>query len=304
MDLEHRPKSTASPVLKTPLDHTAKHCVICLDNVAEPCETQPCRHNHFDYLCLITWLQQRATCPICNTTVRQVRYELSEDGEEGKLYEVPSNETGTQGQQGPNSNSGGGGNNSAGRLTRTRPDENGAIRRRRLVYRHRLFSLRVGSNRRQPAASRYRELTPQLFKTDPELLSRARLWLCRELRVFRFLYNDGDSDAPCDVAGDNADQCRPTKAEFLEEYVLAILRTLDTQGSDGQAEKMIREFLGRDNTRLFLHELRAWLRSPCQTLREYDRVVQYARHDGASTITPRLPEGHDAPEHLRSRVRD
>jgi hypothetical protein len=191
-------------------------------------------------------------------------------------------------------------------LTRTRQDEDEAVRRRRHIYRHRLFSLRVGSNRRQPAASRYRELTPQLFKTNPELLSRARMWLRRELRVFRFLYQDSDSDTPRDSTADSDGQCRPTKAEFLEEYVLAILRTLDTQGSTGQAEKMIQEFLGRDNTRLFLHELRAWLRSPCQTLREYDRVVQYARRGDASMITLQSPEDHDAPvaEDLRSRFRE
>jgi hypothetical protein len=50
---------------------------------------------------------------------------------------------------------------------------------------------------------------------------------------------------------------------------------MDMQGSAGQAEEMILEFLGRDNTRLFLHELRAWLRSPCKSLSEWDRVVQY-----------------------------
>ncbi|KAK4038790.1 RING U-box [Parachaetomium inaequale] len=299
MDREPSPKEAAFSV-QPPLDHTTKHCVICLDSVAEPCEAQPCRHGHFDYLCLVTWLQQRATCPICNSTVGQVRYELSEDGKEGKLYEVPANESGTQGQQGSSSSSG----NHAGRLTRTRPYEDEAVRRRRLVYRHRLFSLRVGSNRRQPAASRYRKLTPQLFKTNPELLSRARMWLRRELRVFRFLHPDSDANAPLDVAADSAGQCRPTKAEFLEEYVLAILRTLDTQGSTGQAEEMIQEFLGRDHTRLFLHELRTWLRSPYQTLREWDRVVQYARRADASWIAPQTPEDHDAPVHLRSRLRD
>jgi hypothetical protein len=47
------------------------------------------------------------------------------------------------------------------------------------------------------------------------------------------------------------------------------------QGSAGQAEEMIQELLGRDNTRLVLHELRAWLRSPCTSLSEWDRIVQY-----------------------------
>ena len=39
-------------------------CVICLDSVSERAVASPCRH-HFDFLCLVTWLQQRATCPLC-----------------------------------------------------------------------------------------------------------------------------------------------------------------------------------------------------------------------------------------------
>ena len=39
-------------------------CVICLDSVSERAVASPCRH-HFDFLCLLTWLQQRATCPLC-----------------------------------------------------------------------------------------------------------------------------------------------------------------------------------------------------------------------------------------------
>ena len=56
---------------------------------------------------------------------------------------------------------------------------------------------------------------------------------------------------------------------------MAILKTVDIQGSGGQAEDLIQEFLGRDNTRLFLHELRAWLRSPYISLEDWDRTVQY-----------------------------
>lgn len=56
---------------------------------------------------------------------------------------------------------------------------------------------------------------------------------------------------------------------------MAILKTVDIQGSGGQAEEMLQEFLGRENTRLFLHEMRAWLRSPYMSLDDWDRHVQY-----------------------------
>ena len=156
-----------------------------------------------------------------------------------------------------------------------------------MIYRHQLYSLHVGWNHRQAAnrqaaVSRYHELSPQLFAATPELVSRARLWLRRELRVFRFLYAEDNDGWPQDH--DPVRRCRPCKAEYLLEYIIAILKSIDMQGSAGQAEEMIREFLGRDCTRLLLHELRAWLRSPCQSLSEWDRMVQY--RDG--NLMPRV----------------
>ena len=68
---------------------------------------------------------------------------------------------------------------------------------------------------------------------------------------------------------------RASNAEFLLEYILAILKTVDIKSSQGQAEEMLAEFLGRDNAQLFLHELRAWLRSPYTELEGWDRHVQY-----------------------------
>ena len=70
---------------------------------------------------------------------------------------------------------------------------------------------------------------------------------------------------------------RANNAEFLLEYIIAILKTVDIKGN--QAEDMLQEFLGRDNTRLFLHELKAWLRSPYMTLEDWDRHVQYNKNN-------------------------
>ena len=159
------------------------------------------------------------------------------------------------------------------------PDE--ALQRRRHVYRYQLYSLRVGSNR----LSRYRELTPELFNRDEELVSRARKWIRRELRVFAFL-NPGDETrtSPSSSSGNRMapphqrrlENRRANNAEFLLEYIIAILRTVDIKGSAGQAEELLRDFLGRDNACLFLHELQAWLRSPYTSLEDWDRNVQYS----------------------------
>lgn len=40
-------------------------CVICLESVTEPAAAIPCRHTHFDFVCLASWLQQRRVCPLC-----------------------------------------------------------------------------------------------------------------------------------------------------------------------------------------------------------------------------------------------
>lgn len=138
-----------------------------------------------------------------------------------------------------------------------------ALVRRRYIYRHRLYSLHVGTNR----LSRFRELTPQLLARDEELISRARKWIRRELQVFEFLSSDGREGEGVTMRGNNA--------EFLLEYIIAILKTVDIKGSGGQAEDMLQEFLGRDHTKLFLHELKAWLRSPYASLQDWDRHVQY-----------------------------
>ncbi len=40
-------------------------CVICLDSISERAFASPCRHHSFDFLCLVSWLDQRAQCPLC-----------------------------------------------------------------------------------------------------------------------------------------------------------------------------------------------------------------------------------------------
>ena len=105
----------------------------------------------------------------------------------------------------------------------------------------------------------------QLFVQDQELVSRAKKWIRWELQVFQFLNPDG--------VGEEGIARRTNNAEFLLEYIVAILKSVDVKGS--QAEEMVHEFLGRENTRLFLHELKGWLRSPFSTLEDWDRHVQY-----------------------------
>ena len=45
-------------------------CVICLDAIAEPAFAVPCNHANFDFLCLLSWLEQRPSCPLCMLSER------------------------------------------------------------------------------------------------------------------------------------------------------------------------------------------------------------------------------------------
>jgi hypothetical protein len=140
------------------------------------------------------------------------------------------------------------------------PAEDPSLTRRRQVYDHHTPSLHVGANR----ISQYQTFTPASFAASPALQTRARIFLRRELRVFAFLDR------------------RPAGAnrEFLIEYLVAVLKSNDPKGADGHAEELVKEFLGREDARLLLHELDAWLRSPYERLEAWDSHVQYGTSHG------------------------
>ncbi|KAL7928763.1 hypothetical protein V8C35DRAFT_325660 [Trichoderma chlorosporum] len=271
-------------------------CVICLDAVSDACELFPCGHDSFDYVCVLNWLYDKPLCPLCKRDVTKVhrgppeRRETTVIEPKPQRPEQPSS-TRTYSHQSSFLRP----RRRTARIPRITTDSTDAERiqaHRRDVYLHKRFSKHVGSNR----LSHYRELTPRLFCNDEALVSRARMWIRRELRVFSFLNADEVSSHPSTSLSGDANQAqarrRANNAEFLLEYLIAILKTVDIMGSAGQAEDMLSEFLGRDNARLFLHELRSWLRSPFTKLEDWDRAVQY------DPVVPRLssPASSSAPE--------
>lgn len=141
------------------------------------------------------------------------------------------------------------------------PVEDPALLRRRQVYRNKLFSFHVGSNH----FNSYREITPETFLNSAELQSKARTWIRRELRVFTFLQ----------PGANNETRMSSSNPEFLLTYIVSILKMVDLKASNGHAENLLAELLGRGNSKLFLHELNAWLRSPFDKVDEWDNEVQY-----------------------------
>ncbi|OBT75511.1 hypothetical protein VF21_04912 [Pseudogymnoascus sp. 05NY08] len=257
-------------------NHLAEECcVICLDFITDAAQASPCRHSSFDFICLASWLQQRSSCPLCNTEVSEIHYAFT-DSSTYKTYPVTST---TKSAATPSSVPPQQHRSVPHRPSRPRrqythipnPAPDDALARRRAVYAQNLYSLHVGSNR----ISRYRDFTPQSLSASPLLQSRARTWIRRELRVFAFLHPTDNTEEGDGTQGGRT-RGRGDNAEFLLEYIIAVLKTVDVQGAAGQAEELLKEFLGREHARLFLHEVRAWLRSPFARVEDWDRNVQYA----------------------------
>lgn len=237
-------------------------CAICLEAIKERAVATPCNHLSFDFICLVQWLQEHATCPLCKAEVKEVQYDWRSP-RDFKTYTVGQHHTAKA--TGSNTRQ----RQSVVRRRRRdipwRPQtasssssvsaEDPSLTRRRQVYVDHTPSLHVGANR----ISQYQTFTPASFAASPALQTRARIFLRRELRVFAFLDR------------------RPAGAnrEFLIEYLVAVLKSNDSKGADGHAEELVKEFLGREDARLLLHELDAWLRSPYERLEAWDSHVQY-----------------------------
>lgn len=279
-----QPAESGNSILHTSSDH----CVICLDVITEKAVALPCRHEQFDFPCLGKWLQRQQVCPLCKGEVKAIRYDIQEKENGGsKIFYLPPLAEETTPRRNievlaahhrlrrarqqrrfssiweePQS-----------RRQRAVESQGNGLSFRRVVYQNALFSLHVGSNR----ISRYRAVGPVSFQQDEHLVSRARAFIRRELSVFDFLGPDSSSTSSSSSSSSAAAETRrANNADFLLEYIISILKSIDLKGSSGQAEDLLSDFLGRDNARLFIHELQAWLRSPYERLADWDRNVQYA----------------------------
>jgi hypothetical protein len=132
-------------------------CVICLDSISDTAGALPCGHAHFDFLCLVSWLQEHPNCPLCKANVYKVRYTDSQKRE--AVYRVPNaprtrdsagrdeRPRNTQTYLDPASRTRFSSQNgllqeTGRRRPRPPPTPNEAIQCRRHIYRHQLYSLR------------------------------------------------------------------------------------------------------------------------------------------------------------------
>ncbi|RMZ70258.1 ring finger domain [Pyrenophora seminiperda CCB06] len=264
---ERMPTTTTTTTAGSTQNESEDTCVICLSALTERAITVPCNHYTFDFVCLVSWLQEQSTCPLCKAQVTAVQYDWRSPTDY-KHYTISRSHTSSNAPHSSRTDRPASFFAPYGLPRRPRrprrpyspPLEDVALRRRRDVYQRRLYSLHVGSN----PFSGYRDISPQLIAESPDMQSKARTWIRRELRVFTFLLND-----PAAAAATSSN------TEFLLSYIISILKMVDLKASNGHAENLLTEFLGRDNSKLFLHELNAWLRSPYTKQEEWDQETQY-----------------------------
>lgn len=251
----------------SPEQPSGDHCVICLDTISERAVTVPCNHYAFDFICIASWVQEQDRCPLCKAQIVAIEYDWR-NATDFRTYKVRPRVSTTRNE---------------GALSSTRPvpsqrrsrhrerleaePEDPAVLRRRHVYKHALYSLHIGDNH----ISGFLSFTPRDFAISPALQRKARIWIRRELQVFQFL--DNSSSQP--TVPDRPVARGFVNAEFLLEYMIAMLRNVDIRGADGRAEGLLTEMLGRSYARLFLHELDSWMRSPLTRIKDWDNLVQY-----------------------------
>lgn len=301
----------ARPREPKPLDN----CVICLQPVTERAIAVPCNHHNFDFMCLASWVENRSSCPLCNTALTAIEYDWVSPTDYLTYRVRPTSATSSSSPL----------ENTA--LDRPRQNRwsdavetsarNSAHHRGRAdTYRPtgRTDNLRSHRHARQPSPlpprsraprrlpipadvrrrrfvyehalfslhvganriSQYRNYTHHDMARDPELRARARRFIARELQAFA-------GHSPWyDSQGERREVNGAASDGLTLEYLMASLVVFDIKGSDGEMLKAAETLLGVPGLHgawmpaLFLHELDAWLRSPYMDLATWDRHVAYA----------------------------
>ncbi|KAG1769051.1 hypothetical protein EV702DRAFT_1142713 [Suillus placidus] len=263
------------------------HCVICLESLVDRTVIPTCSHE-FCFECISIWAEQSQKCPLCSQLIGEyVIHHIRSQFDYQKHYLPPQRSSSPQllptGESRVRVARRARRNRYWGRRDRHDADElERAIARRRWVYQHHLYAKHVASN----SFTRYRPYpSPAQFAASPNMISRATIFLRRELRVWQNL----------DV-------------EFLTMFIISLMKSIDIRAEP--AVKLLSEFLDLDtpyiegqrhpNAEHFAHEIYCYIRSG-RDLSIYDNLVQY---DTSPDPSPHEPErDHRWRYELRSRSR-
>ncbi|PCH34905.1 hypothetical protein WOLCODRAFT_78491 [Wolfiporia cocos MD-104 SS10] len=253
-------------------DNEGDHCSICLQAIADRTVIPTCSHE-FCFECLLIWTEQSRRCPLCSQAIGEyLIHHIRSKYDYQKHYLAPLRTSprpllqAVAAQHDARRRAASRREHEWGRRQRRQQEEadelERAVEKRRWVYRHHLYAKHVASN----PYTRYRPFpTPAQFTASPDLISRATVFLRRELRVWVGL----------DV-------------EFLTTFTLSLMKSLDIRSEP--AVRLLAEFLDMDsggervNAEHFAHELYSYLRSPYRDLTMYDNVVQVSVGGALSSV--------------------
>ncbi|KAG1719560.1 uncharacterized protein EDB91DRAFT_1257568 [Suillus paluster] len=217
------------------------HCVICLQPLVDRTVIPTCSHE-FCFECISIWAEQSRKCPLCSQLIGEyIIHHIRSQFDYQKHYLPPPRSSSPQLL--PDSD-----RHDADELER-------AIAKRRWIYQNHLYAKHVASN----SFTRYRPYpSPAQFAASLDMMSRATIFLRRELRVWPNL----------DV-------------EFLTTFIISLMKSIDIRAES--SIKLLAEFLDLDtsyiegqrhpNAEHFAHEIYCYIRSG-RDLSIYDTLVQ------------------------------
>ncbi|KAG1824866.1 uncharacterized protein BJ212DRAFT_1260915, partial [Suillus subaureus] len=255
------PRLADDPSTLNDEDLSHDHCVICLQSLVDRTVIPTCSHE-FCFECISIWAEQSRKCPLCSQLIGEyVIHHIRSQFDYQKHYLPPPRSSSPRllptGESHVRVARRARRDRYWGRRVRHDADElERAIARRRWVYQNHLYAKHVASN----SFTRYRPYpSPAQFTASPNMISRATIFLRRELRVWQNL----------DV-------------EFLTTFIISLMKAIDIRAES--AVKLLSEFLDLDtpyiegqrhpNAEHFAHEIYCYIRSG-RDLSIYDNLVQY-----------------------------
>lgn len=172
-------------------DTDEEHCSICLQPIADRTVVPTCSHE-FCFECLLIWTEQSRRCPLCSQGIGDyLIHHIRSKYDYQKHYLPPLRASPRSlglvldAQRDARRRAQTRREREWGRRRRQEQEEadelEKAIETRRWVYHHHLYAKHVASN----PYTRYRPFpTPAQFSASPDLVSRATVFLRRELRVW------------------------------------------------------------------------------------------------------------------------
>ncbi|KAM3456412.1 hypothetical protein MY3296_001691 [Beauveria thailandica] len=308
------PATTAPP--PTPnSDDSDNRCVICLDNVSDPCELGPCGHHSFDGGCIDTWIAVRPRCPLCKAVVHEII--RGPHGLPGRpVTRLPTPAELFRARYPPASSSprGSASASSSSSSPSSPPSSSSSSssrRGRRPRYTPADFVAAGAAYARTAAAAAARLPTTPTPTTSIAIRNRRDVYA---QGLFSLPVDSSDSAAAVRAASHDVTTTRAparfflrephvttrarafllrelrvvfdyvpaVRAAFLADHVASMFRSardVEELAAASELHILLAADLGGSAARLLMHELKAWLRSPYASLEEWDAAVRYPRLD-------------------------